>query len=215
MKIAVLLSGGMDSSVLLAHVVNQGNRAIALSVDYGQRHLREIASARIIAESFGVSHEIIALPASLMAGSVLTGAGSMPHGHYADPSMRKTVVPARNTVLLAVAAAVAVREECQAVAYACHSGDHSIYPDCRPEFVQAFSGVLGVCDYQPIQLVTPFLGLAKSDIVRIGFSLGFEFSLTWSCYEGQELHCGKCGTCFERKEAFAISGLADPTEYIA
>jgi 7-cyano-7-deazaguanine synthase len=212
MKTVVLLSGGLDSSALLATCTPD---AVALSVDYGQRHRRELDAAAAVAGHFGVPHEVVALPPGLMAGSALTGGGAVPHGHYADPSMRATVVPARNTVLLALAAAVAVRERCGAVAYAAHAGDHPVYPDCRPEFAEAYRRVLALCDYEPVELLTPFVRLTKAEVVRVGADRGVPFGLTWSCYEGAEWHCGVCGTCVERREAFALSGVPDPTQYAA
>lgn len=214
MKAVVLLSGGLDSATLLAHLLAAGHDCRALSVDYGQRHRRELDAAASVARHFGAPHEVVALPASLLAGSALTtGGGPVPHGHYADPTMRATVVPARNTVLLALAAAVAVREGCGAVALANHAGDHPVYPDCRPEFVAAFAGVLALCDYEPVGLLAPFAARSKADVVRRGAELAVPFGLTWSCYEGAALHCGKCGTCVERLEAFRVASVDDPTEY--
>lgn len=213
MKTVALLSGGLDSTVLVGLLKNYGHAVHTLSVDYGQRHGRELQAAAAVARHYGVAHEVVALPGSLMAGSALTGGADVPDGHYTDPSMKVTVVPARNTLLLAVAAAVAVRTESNAVAYAAHAGDHTVYPDCRPEFTRAFAGVLSLCDYRPIQLVTPFVKWTKGFIVRRGAELGVPFGLTWSCYRGGDVHCGRCATCVERREAFVVTGTQDPTEY--
>lgn len=213
MKTVCLLSGGLDSTVTLALLREEQKDVLALSVDYGQRHHRELASAQSVANYYGVPLERVQLPNTLLAGSSLTGAGSVPEGHYADPSMRLTVVPARNTVLLAVAAAVAVREGAEEVAYGAHSGDHAIYPDCRPEFVSAFTAVLKLCDYSPLRLSVPFLNRTKDAIVAEGDRLKVPFADTWTCYKGGQRHCGKCGSCVERKEAFLLAGVSDPTEY--
>ena len=213
MKTVVLLSGGLDSAVLLARVLDAGVAAVAVSVDYGQRHARELRAAAAVAAHYGVPRDVVALPPALMSGSALTGSGPVPHGHYADESMRSTVVPARNLVLLSLAAAVAVREGAAAVAYAAHAGDHAVSPDCRPGFVEAARQVLARCDYRPVSLLTPFVGWAKADVVAEGHRLGVPFAETWSCYEGGKWHCGACGTCVERAEAFATARVPDPTRY--
>jgi 7-cyano-7-deazaguanine synthase len=137
----------------------------------------------------------------------------VPEGHYAEESMRLTVVPNRNMLLLAACAAWAVSCRSDAVAYAAHAGDHAVYPDCRPEFVEAVRGVFRLCDYKPLTLYTPFVEWSKADVVREGQVTGAPLHLTYSCYEGGVRHCGKCGTCYERREAFAITGVPDPTEY--
>lgn len=213
MNTVVLLSGGLDSAVLLAHLLDAGHACRAVSVAYGQRHAREVDAAAAVAVRYGVPHEVTALPPSLMAGSALTGGEPVPRGHYADPVMRATVVPNRNMLLLAVAGAVAVREGCGAVAYAAHAGDHPVYPDCRPEFTEAARELLGLCDYRPLDLLTPFVLWDKAGVVRRGAELGVPFGLTWSCYEGAEWHCGRCGACVERREAFSLTGVPDPTRY--
>ena len=206
----LLLSGGMDSAVLLASIVAAGRRVVALSVDYGQRHRRELDAASDLAAYYKVPHEVVTIPPAIVSGSALTGGGPVPHGHYADPSMRVTVVPNRNMILIAYAAAVAARDGLDRVAYAAHGGDHAIYPDCRPEFVKAMSLALGVCHYDPIELHCPFLNKSKADIALIGDILSVPFRLTWSCYEGGEKPCGQCGTCVERAEAFRDVSLTDP-----
>lgn len=215
MKTVVLLSGGLDSSVLLAHLLADGHECRAMSVLYGQRHRREVQAAAAVAAHYGVPHELVELPPSLMAGTTLTGGGAVPHGHYAHESMKATVVPNRNMVLLALAGAVAVRERCDAVGYAAHAGDHFIYPDCRPEFAGAMADALHLCDERPVQLLRPFVRWSKADIAFRGAALSVPMGLTWSCYEGGGRHCGLCGTCVERREAFALAGVTDPTEYAA
>jgi 7-cyano-7-deazaguanine synthase len=215
-----LVSGGLDS-VTLAHLLHhRGHAPLHLvSIDYGQRHLREIDEARGCAERLGARWDCVDLRSlgRLLGGSALTDAAvEVPDGHYADETMRITVVPNRNAVMLAVAHAVAVAEGATTVAAAFHSGDHPIYPDCRPEFVDAFRRMQTLATEgfgHPDMLVTPFLHLDKAGIVRTGQMLGVPFDRTWSCYRGGERHCGRCGTCVERREAFAIAGVADPTLY--
>ena len=213
MRVVVLLSGGMDSAVLAWQLRADGYEVSALSVLYGQRHSREVESARAVAAAGGFPHRVVDLEAlrAVMGGSALTDSVPVPHGHYADESMRSTVVPNRNMVLLAVAGAMAASVGAEAVAYAAHAGDHAIYPDCRPEFVAAMARALALCHYGKIALLAPFAGMSKGDIARTGVALGVPFGLTWTCYEGGAVHCGRCGACTERREAF--TGLDDPTEY--
>ena len=140
----------------------------------------------------------------------------MPEGHYAEESMKQTVVPNRNMVLLSLATAWAVATKSEAVAYAAHMGDHAIYPDCRPEFAEAMSDAMRLCDWHSIKMLRPFLypvPMDKTAIVKLGTGLKVPFELTWSCYVGGDKHCGRCGTCRERVESFQLAGVADPTEY--
>ena len=218
--VVALVSGGLDS-VTLAHLLaDRGHAPLHLvSVDYGQRHRRELDDARACAERLGVRWDCVDLGSlgSLLGGSALTDeAVEVPDGHYADETMRITVVPNRNAVMLAVAHAVAVAEHAPLVAAAFHAGDHPVYPDCRPEFVDAFRRMQTVATEgfaPPGMLVTPFLHLDKAAIVRAGHRLGVPFEHTWSCYRGGERHCGRCGTCVERREAFVLAGVTDPTPY--
>lgn len=213
--VVALLSGGLDSAVLLYRLLAEGHRVTALSVDYGQRHARELVAARAIADSQSVPLRVVQVPsiASLLVSSQ-TNSCDVPHGHYADESMRVTVVPNRNMIMLAIAAGVAWSMKAQAIAYAAHRGDHAIYPDCRPEFVRAMDLALDSAHYEPLDLLAPFLATTKGRIVEIGSELAVPFGLTYSCYEGAVLHCGKCGTCVERIEAFRNAGVPDPTEYV-
>lgn len=221
-KSVVLLSGGLDSTVLLADRIDSGREVLAVSFDYGQRHARELLAAERIASHYAVRHRVLPV---LALSRALEGAGSsqlsqvpVPHGHYADESMRVTVVPNRNMVMLALATAYAIAQEASEVAYAAHAGDHAIYPDCRPQFATAMRQAIALCDYKeraPL-LVTPFISVSKADIVQRGAASLVPFELTWSCYDPQGLlpkHCGKCGTCVERREAFVLAGVTDPTEY--
>lgn len=225
MKAILTLSGGMDSTVLLYHLLSQGHEVRTLSVNYGQRHSRELTAAFDVANaacmkfaSLYKEHKLVDLHAlkQLMGGSSQTDDVPVPEGHYAEESMKLTVVPNRNMILLSLAGAWAVSTKSDFVAYAAHSGDHAVYPDCRPEFAEAMSKALSMCDWHIVTLSRPFLHptpMSKTDVCRLGQRLGVPFGLTWSCYKGGAKHCGVCGTCSERKESFKDSGVEDPTEY--
>jgi 7-cyano-7-deazaguanine synthase len=218
MHAVLILSGGLDSTTLLYDLVARGDRVDALSVNYGQRHARELACAAALCAQLGVRHECVDLRAlgRLLGGSALTDSSvAVPKGHYEEESMKTTVVPNRNMLLLAVAGAWAISLKADAVAYAAHGGDHAIYPDCRPEFAEALDRALGLADWHRIRLERPYVGLTKADLVRRGAALGVPYEKTWSCYEGGKLHCGRCGTCIERREAFDLAGVPDPTQYAA
>lgn len=213
MKTVLIYSGGMDSTVLLYHLLRQGGQVLALGFDYGQRHKRELDAAFYISERVGVQYRTANLSSlrPLLAGSSQTDDSiPVPEGHYQEESMKLTVVPNRNMVMLAVAAGYAMSVGAEAVAYAAHSGDHAIYPDCRPEFAQAMETAIALADWRRVRLLRPFVSMSKADVARLGYSMGVPFHATWSCYKGGELHCGKCGTCVERREAL---GAQDPTEY--
>jgi 7-cyano-7-deazaguanine synthase len=235
-KAITLLSGGMDSTALLYHVRDKGYEVHTLSFDYGQRHSRELDAAKALAEELGVEHDIVSLgvhgkdfssefgsdtlwPLSkLLKGSSLTDESvSVPEGHYAEESMKQTVVPNRNAIMLSIAYGVAVAEGASLVCFAAHAGDHAIYPDCRPVFVGALSDALMLGNEwaEPLPEVKgPFLNYTKAQIVAIGESLDVPWEKTWTCYVGKDKHCGKCGTCVERKEAFRLARVVDPTEYV-
>lgn len=217
MKVVAIVSGGMDSTTLLYCLRDEGHEVKALGFDYGQRHRRELDHARQICEYAGIPFEVVDLQsvASLFTGeSALTNKNfEVPHGHYEDKSMKATVVPNRNMIMLALATGHAVSLGYDAVAFGAHSGDHAIYPDCRKVFTEAMDRAMSLCDFREIRLLRPFVGIDKTAIVRKGKRLGVPFWMTWSCYEGGELHCGKCGTCVERKEAFQKAEVEDPTAY--
>lgn len=215
-KAVALLSGGMDSTTLAYELRAQGYDLHLLSVHYGQRHRKELEQAAQIAQGLGATHRVVDLGVlrELLSASALTGDTPVPHGHYADETMKATVVPNRNAILLSVAFGYAVTLGAEVVGYAAHAGDHAIYPDCRPEFAHAFDLMERLACYQPApRLVAPFLEMSKADIARRGNGLGVPYALTWSCYEGGDAHCGKCGTCVERREAFELAGVQDPTTY--
>jgi len=215
MKVVLIYSGGLDSTVLLYYLRRQGHDVYSLSVDYGQRHRKEIEAASAICGELGVEHRVADLRTvrPLLGGSALTDDLPVPEGRYDDVRMKQTVVPNRNMILLSLAIAWAVSLKADAVAYAAHAGDHPIYPDCRPVFIEAMRQAAELCDWHPVKLLTPFADQRKTDLVRIGMELGVPFVQTWSCYKGGTMHCGRCGTCVERKEAFAMAGIADPTSY--
>ena len=216
MKSIVVHSGGMDSSVLLYQLVQKGDEVKTISIDYGQRHKKEIIQAKKMADSLGIEHQIADLTSitHLLSGSALTSPEiDVPEGHYAEENMKATVVPNRNMILLSVATGWAVSKKFDRVAYAAHSGDHAIYPDCRTEFADVLGQAIEMADWQKVSLYRPFVDKSKADIAKLGHELGVPFEMTWSCYKGKELHCGKCGTCVERREAFHLAGVEDPTIY--
>lgn len=217
MKTVAILSGGMDSATMLYHLLHQKHEVRAIGFDYGQRHRKELGFAEAMCAMRGVPFVVGDLTAvgALIAGdsALLNPNVPMPEGHYEDESMKATVVPNRNMIMLSVAIGHAIANGCGAVAYGAHSGDHAIYPDCRSEFADALEKVALLCDWTPVKLLRPFVRVDKAAIVSIGDSLGVPYDQTWSCYKGGELHCGKCGTCVERREAFTMAGVDDPTAY--
>ncbi len=217
MKTIVICSGGLDS-VSLAHMVAQDHDLTGLiSFDYGQRHRKELDYAAACAARLGVRHDIIDLRpvGAVLTGSALTDDLDVPDGHYAEDTMRVTVVPNRNAIMLSVAFGAAAARGADAVATAVHGGDHFIYPDCRPAFTQAFEAMQkqALDGYADVSLFTPFVHRSKADIVTEGARCGTPFAETWSCYKGGAVHCGRCGTCVERREAFHLAGIPDPTVY--
>lgn len=218
-KAIAIVSGGMDSVTLANVLKSEGYDLHLLSFDYGQRHSKELEYAKRCADSLGARWSLVNLSTvtPLMAGSALTGSTPVPDGHYEAETMRVTVVPNRNAVMLAIAYAAAVSEQSDIVAIGVHSGDHFIYPDCRPEFVQAFDAMERLATRghaaPGLRLYAPFVAMTKADIVRRGAALGVDYADTWSCYKGGAVHCGTCGTCVERKEAFELAGVNDPTIY--
>ena len=206
----------MDSTVLLAWLLREGATVLALSVNYGQRHVRELEYAARITRAWGVRHEVADLSGigRLLGGSSLTSSEiDVPEGHYEEESMKLTVVPNRNMIMLSVAAGWAIAEKCDSVSYAAHSGDHAVYPDCREEFADALDQTIQLADWHSVRLNRPFVGKTKAEIAKLGAELGVDFTQTWSCYQGGAVHCGRCGTCVERREAFYLAGLEDPTVY--
>ncbi len=216
MKDSVLiLSGGMDSTTMLYDY--QERIGLAVSFDYGGNHnAKEIPFAAWHCGHLGIEH--IVLPLAFMAdyfkSSLLEGAEAIPEGSYDEENMKSTVVPFRNGIMLSVAAGLAESRGFKYVMMANHGGDHTIYPDCRPEFVQAMSEAMRLGTFPGIELLAPYTHLSKADIARRGKSLGIDYSKTWSCYKGGDKHCGRCGTCVERKEALRDAGIEDQTVYL-
>lgn len=222
MKTVVLVSGGLDSVTLAHSLAVQGHRPlIVVSANYGQRHVRELDCAHKAAVRLGADqHHVLPLEwlAGKLRGSALTSPEvAVPEGHYAEDTMRQTVVPNRNMILLSIAAGIAVAEQARCLALAVHAGDHFVYPDCRPAFIHQFEAALHSGNEGFIRpeftLNAPFLHWTKTDIAREAGRLGVPIAATWSCYKGGEIHCGRCGTCVERKEALREAGVEDPTEY--
>ena len=216
MKAVVLFSGGLDSTVLASHLLSQGAEVRLLSIDYGQRHAKELAHGEALAKHMNLPRKSLLLPdlGDLLKGSSLTDDSvELPEGHYAEESMKATVVPNRNMILLALAGGYALSSGFDTIAYAAHAGDHFIYPDCRPEFAEAMEKALGLADWNDLSLYRPFVDMTKAKLVRLGTELGTPLEMTWSCYAGMDVHCGKCGTCVERKEAFELAKVPDPTKY--
>jgi 7-cyano-7-deazaguanine synthase len=216
-KTIVICSGGLDS-VSLAHKVAAEQELVGLiSFDFGQRHRKEVEFAARCAERLGVPHDLIDMShiGQHLSGSALTDDVDVPDGHYAEENMKVTVVPNRNAIMLAIAFGVAAAKQADAVATAVHGGDHFIYPDCRPEFTEAFEAMQAraLDGYASVRLYTPFVREPKSAIVAEGARHDTPFADTWSCYKGGETHCGRCGTCVERREAFHLAGVEDPTVY--
>ena len=220
-RFVVVYSGGLDSTILLKFLESQGCYREAVTIDYGQRHgMAEIRAAQEITHLMNVAHHVVDVSnlGHLIKGNSQTDASvAVPEGHYTDESMKATVVPNRNMVMLSIAMARAIAEDMDGVAYAAHAGDHPIYPDCRPEFIEAMRQVFRRCHDRPMLLEAPFSSLTKSQLVKMSTGLGMDDLLgkTWSCYNGRALHCGKCGTCVERREAFADAEVTDPTVYEA
>lgn len=212
-KTVVVFSGGLDSTTLIYHLRAEGHLIRALSVDYGQRHSRELEAARQIAESLGIEHRVVDLSglAALFGNNALTDhAVAVPHGEYSQETIPITTVPNRNMILLSLAAGWAVAAQCDSVAFGAHAGEYTPYADCQPKFAAAMNAATHVCDDTPLEVLSPFVHWSKGDIVRRGNELGVPFHLTWSCYEGNEVPCGKCSTCLDRSEAFSSNDLRDP-----
>jgi len=215
MKDSVLIvSGGMDSITMLYDY--QDRIALAVSFDYGSNHnAKEIPYARLHCERLGIAHIVIDLGfmPRYFKSSLLEGAEAVPEGDYDEQNMKSTVVPFRNGIMLSIAVGLAESHHLRYVMMANHGGDHTIYPDCRPQFVQAMSAAATAGTYDGVEVFAPYTALTKADIARRGAQLGIDFAETWSCYKGNDKHCGRCGTCRERREALAEAGIGDTTEY--
>lgn len=204
----------MDSVTLLYDFKDR--IALGISFDYGSNHnAKEIPFARWHCEQLGIEHITIdlAFMPQYFKSSLLEGADAIPEGHYADENMKSTVVPFRNGIMLSIAAGIAESRGLKYVMMANHGGDHTIYPDCRAEFVEAMSEATKAGTFPGIEILAPYTNITKADIAHKGKELGIDYSKTWSCYKGEDVHCGKCGTCVERKEALRDAGIEDTTIY--
>jgi len=218
MKVVVLLSGGMDSVTALHHALREHEVVAGLSFDYGAKHhAMELPMAAWHCAQADIPHRIASLDfvAREFQSDLLCTGGDIPDGHYEEESMKRTVVPFRNGIMLAIAAGFAESRSAEGIVIAAHAGDHAIYPDCREDFLEPMAHAITEGTYARISLLRPFVAIDKAGIARRGAELGVDFSHTWSCYKGGELHCGSCGTCVERREAFTLAGVPDPTVYAA
>ena len=219
MKAVAIVSGGMDSVTLAYHLKEEYDTLELISFNYGQRQSKELEGAKWQANYLKANHQIIDISGirPLLKGSSLTDNIEVPEGHYAEASMAQTVVPNRNAIMLSIAWGLACSSEADVLACGVHAGDHHIYPDCRPEFITELNTSLrtGTVGHRKenLQLIAPFVNYDKTWIAGRGHELGVSFENTWTCYKGLDRHCGKCGSCTERKEAFALAGVPDPTLY--
>ena len=210
----IIVSGGMDSITLLYD--KKDEIALGISFDYGSNHnAKEIPFAEMHCKRLGIKHITINLDFmhQYFKSSLLQGAEAIPEGHYADENMKSTVVPFRNGIMLSIAIGIAESNQLKKVLIANHGGDHTIYPDCRPQFIEAIDAAANAGTFVNVRIEAPYTNITKGDIARIGKRLGLDYTETWSCYKGGEKHCGKCGTCIERKEALQEAGIHDATEY--
>lgn len=214
-KVVVIYSGGMDSFTVLNKAIKDGFDVYPLSFDYGQRHKKELDYAATVCKKLAVPHKVVDISAinQLLGGSSLTSDIDVPEGHYEEDSMKNTVVPNRNMILLSMAIGYAVSLNASKVYYGAHAGDHAIYPDCRPEFVQKMHDVSMIANYEPVEIYSPYLRVSKIAILTDGLAMGLNYADTWTCYNGREKACGKCGACQERLEAFEKNNVVDPLEY--
>lgn len=215
-KALVVFSGGMDSTVGVYWAVKNYKQVETLSFNYGSKHNNiEHSYALKTCEKLGLKNTLIDLDFinKYFKSDLLQSGGEIPEGYYTAENMKSTVVPFRNGIMLAIAAGFAESQDCDVLVLGNHSGDHAIYPDCRPQFIEGIKKAIYEGTAKNIEVVSPFCNINKTEICKLGQELGVDFSLTYSCYKGKEKHCGKCGTCTERIEAFHDAGVPDPTEY--
>jgi 7-cyano-7-deazaguanine synthase len=215
-SVVVLLSGGMDSVAAFHEAMSQHKVVAAISFDYGAKHNhKELPFAAYHCRKFNIEHRVIPLNfvGELFKSDLLKSGGAIPDGHYEEQTMKSTVVPFRNGIMLSIAAGFAESKDATGLVIAAHAGDHAIYPDCREDFMKAMADAIRLGTYAGIKLLRPFITMTKAEIASRGQALGVDFAHTWSCYKGGTLHCGTCGTCVERREAFLVAGIADPTIY--
>lgn len=216
-KVLVILSGGLDSTTLLYDMVHQGYEVEAVSFFYKQRHSKELDFARRTTEKLNIPHRLIDISfmSDMLSKTSLIAKNNIdiPEGDYREESMKSTVVPARNLIMSSIAISLASEIQAHKVAIGVHSGDHDIYPDCRPEFIEKLNEVAKIADYWKVEIIAPYVDMSKGDIVRRGLEIGADYSDAWTCYKGKEKACGACGSCIERLEAFEDNNAVDPIEY--
>lgn len=214
----MVYSGGMDSFTVLHKALKEGHEVFALSFNYGQKHNKELECAKQVTGELTVAHKILDIKniSSLFtSSSLVSNEIAVPEGHYQAENMKSTVVPNRNMILLSLAIGYAVNIEASEVWYGAHSGDHVIYPDCRPEFVEIMDRASKIANFEPVKVFAPYLNSDKIGILKDGFAMGLDYSKTWTCYKGLEKACGKCGSCVERLEAFEVHNKPDPLSYLS
>ena len=215
MKVIAIISGGMDSVTMLHRLIKDGHEVKAISFFYGQRHNKELVAAKLTCDKLGIQHDIIDISSitKFISNSSLTSDMEVPEGHYESENMKLTVVPSRNSIMAMIANGYAVNIDYDAIALGVHSGDHAIYPDCRPIFIEELERLMSVNNEKAIKVITPYLTTDKVGILYDGIGLGVDYGLTWTCYNGREKACGKCGSCQERLGAFKLNNVIDPLEY--
>ena len=215
-SVLVVYSGGLDSYTLLNKAMKKFDRIEAITFNYGQKHNKEIEYAKSNCAELNIKHEVVNLDLeNILAGSALVGDIDIPEGNYDKEKMKQTIVPNRNMIMISVAASLVIKNDIEYLWYAAHSGDHEIYPDCRPEFIDKMAAVLEICDYHKIKFEAPFQNLFKNEIVATGLSMGLDYSKTWTCYEGKEKPCGKCSACLERALSFEANNTEDPLNVVS
>jgi len=214
-KAVVVYSGGLDSRTVLQHAINEYDEVCALTVYYGQRHSKEIVSAMEVCKLLGVTHKVVSLDfmQDIVGNNALTGTIDVPEGHYESKSMKRTVVPNRNMIMMSIATAYAIGISAGVVMLGVHSGDHIIYPDCREVFFLGMKDNIELASEGKVTLACPYITYTKADIVKEGLAMGIDYSKSWTCYNGRLKSCGKCGSCIERLEAFELNNVKDPLEY--
>jgi len=214
-RTVVIYSGGMDSFTLLNKVIQDGYHVYTISFDYGQRHQKELKYAKNVCQTLNIIHKEIDIKNinSLLKGSALTDDLPIPLQSYDVSTMKTTVVPNRNMILISLATAYAISLQATCIFYGAHHDDGAVYPDCRPEFVSKINEVTNICDWTPITVYAPYLNATKTDILKDGLAMNLDYSQTWTCYNGKSLACGACGACLSRLKAFQNLGITDPIHY--
>jgi len=214
MKGLVILSGGLDSTTVLYKAKKECDEIEAISFNYGQQHKKELEFAKFNCKKLNIKHKIVDISnIQDFLKSSLTTDEEIPKGHYEEETMKSTVVPNRNMIFISIASGYALSNKIDRIYLGVHAGDHAIYPDCRPEFINLVEASVNSGNYNKIKIVTPYINSSKIDIVADGLKMNVPYGMTWTCYEGKEKACGKCGSCVERLEAFEKNSVKDPLQY--